>query len=127
MRKGVMIGIAAAVGLVALFGWAGWRILTKPIDPSSATGQNYAENFRKSFADECTAKLDALGGEDQDRHRKVVTVCQCGADGSYEEFRNLPVPEQFAQLQSPEMQHKIGEILKACAQKVGLQLGGGSQ
>jgi len=127
MRRGVVIGIAVAVCLVALFAWAAWHIFTKPLDPNSTTGQNYAENFRKSFAEECTSKLDALGGGDEDRHKKVMTVCACGADGSYEEFKDLPVPEQFTQLRSQEMQHKIGDILKACAQKAGLQLGGGSQ
>jgi hypothetical protein len=39
----------------------------------------------------------------------------------------VPVPEQYALIRKPEMQQKIGAIMKACAQKVGLQLGNGSQ
>jgi len=128
MRKGVVVGIVVGVGLVALFGWAGWRIVNKPIDPSSAMGQNYAESFKKSFLESCTTQAEArTGSADQDRHQKVVAACQCGADASYEEFKNVPVPEQYALIHKPEMQQKIGAIMKACAQKVALQLGSGSQ
>ena len=127
MRKGVVIAIVVGVGLLALFGWAGWRIINKPIDPNSAMGQSYAESFKKSFVESCATQADASGAGDQDRHQKVRALCQCGADASYEELKTLPVPEQYAQLKTPEMQQKFGEIMKACAQKVGLQMGSGSQ
>jgi len=127
MRKGVVIGIVVAIGLVALFGWAGWRILDRPIDPNSETGKLYAENFKKSFVENCATQIESHGAGDQEWHQKVGALCQCGADASYEELKDVSMPEQYAQLQTPEMKQKLGGILKACAQKVGLQLGGGSQ
>jgi hypothetical protein len=127
MRKGVVIGIAVGVALVALLGWAGWRILNKRIDPNSDMGKTYAESFKKSFVENCATQIEAHGTGDQDWHRKVGALCQCGADASYEELKNVSVPEQYAQLQTPEMKQKLGDILKVCAQKVGLQLGSGSQ
>src|SRR5262245_31308545 len=130
MRTGVVIGIVVGVGLVALSGWAGWRAMDKisePIDPNSESGQTYAESFKSSFVSSCTTQAEAAAGPDQDRRQKVGALCQCGADASYEEFKTLSLTEQYAALNKPEMQQKIGAIMKACAQKVGLQLGSGSQ
>src|SRR5215813_7713433 len=127
MKKGVVIGIAVGVGLVALFGWAGWRIAHKHVDPNSPAGKSYAESFKTSFVQSCTSQADTAGGSDQDRQQKIAAACQCGADASYEELKGMSLPEQYAAVNTPEMQQKIGVIMKACAQKVGLQLGSGNQ
>jgi|SRR5262245_13297572 len=127
MKKGVVIGVVVGVGVIALLGWSGWRLANKPLDPNSETGKAYAENFKKSFIDNCATQIETHGTGDQERHQKVEALCQCGADASYEELKNVSVPEQYAQLQTPEMKQKLGDILKTCAQKVGFQLGGESQ
>jgi hypothetical protein len=115
MKKWILIGALGIVGLLILLGGVGWFVLSKPIDPDSAVGQRYAEGFRTSFLETCIERASA-GSSDQAVLQKMTAVCECGAEASYQEFKDVPVTEQLSRLQEPEAQQKITDIMTNCMQ-----------
>jgi hypothetical protein len=53
--------------------------------------------------------------------QKFKAACQCGAEASYQEIKDIPVTEQYSHLQEPAMQQKMSTIMGNCIQSVGLQ------
>ena len=119
--KWVLIIVGGLVGLLILIGGVGYYFLSKPMDPNSAMGQEYAQSFKASFIESCAQQAQAAAGSDPEMVQKIQTACECGADASYLELKDVPVTEQFSRMQDPEMQQKIGAIMQTCMQNAGLQ------
>jgi hypothetical protein len=111
--KMVLIIVGGIVGLLVLIGGLGYYILGKPIDPDSDLGQGYAKGFKESFVENCVSQATAAVA-DQAVRQKIQSACECGAEASYEELKDVPVTEQYARLQEPDMQQKIGTIMQTC-------------
>jgi hypothetical protein len=118
--KWVLIILGGIVGVVVLIGGLGYYFLSKPIDPNSTMGQEYAKGFKASFVENCLGKANAAAA-DQTMQQQMQTACECGAEGAYQELRDVPMTEQYARLQEPDMQQKMGTIMQACMQNAGLQ------
>jgi hypothetical protein len=120
MKKWILMGIFGVAGLVILLGGVGWFILSKPVDPNSAVGQGYAQGFKTSFVESCVEQANKAVLEEAMRE-KIKTACQCGAEASYQEFKDIPVTQQYSKMQEPAMQQKIASIMQGCMQSSGLQ------
>ena len=118
--KWVLIILGGIVGVIVLIGGLGYYFLSKPIDPNSDIGREYAKGFKDSFVESCLDRANAAAA-DQAAQQQMQIACECGADGTYDELRDVPLTEQYSRLQEPEMQQKIGEIMQACMQNAGLQ------
>ena len=47
--------------------------------------------------------------------QQMQTACECGAEGAYQELKDVPMTEQYSRLQEPDMQQKMGAIMqRAC-------------
>ena len=118
--KWVLIILGGIVGVVVLLGGLGYYFLSKPIDPNSDMGQEYAKGFKASFVENCVTQASAAA-TDQATQQQIQRVCECGAEASYQELKDVPLTEQYSRLQEPEMQQKMGAIMQTCKQSVGLQ------
>ena len=118
--KWVLIIVGGIVGLLVLLGGVGYYYLSKPIDPNSDIGQEYAKGYKASFVENCLGQANAAA-TDQAMQQQIQSACECGADASYEELKGVPLTEQYSRLQEPDMQQKMGEIMQACMQNAGLQ------
>ena len=118
--KWVLIIVGGIVGLLVLLGGVGYYYLSKPIDPNSDIGQEYAKGYKASFVENCLGQANAAAA-DQTMQQQVQSACECGAEASYQELKDVPLTEQYARLEEPDMKQKIGEIMQACMQNAGLQ------
>ena len=118
--KWVLIIIGGIIGVLVLLGGIGYYFLSKPIDPNSEMGQEYAKAFKASIAESCVSQINASGA-DATMQQQVQTACECSAEGTYQEIKDLPMTEQIARLQEADMQQKVGEIMQTCMQNAGLQ------
>jgi hypothetical protein len=121
MKKWILIGVFGIIGLVVLLAAVGWFVFSRPVDPNSAVGRGYAEGFKSSFVDSCLGQVNAVAGADEAMRQKFKAACQCGAEASYQEIKDIPVTEQYSHLQEPAMQQKMSTIMGNCIQSVGLQ------
>ena len=118
--KWVLIIVGGIVGLLVLLGGVGYYYLSKPIDPNSDIGQEYAKGYKASFVENCLGQANAAAA-DQTMQQQVQSACECGAEASYQELKDVPLTEQYSRLQEPDMQQKLGEIMQTCMQSAGLQ------
>jgi hypothetical protein len=118
--KWVLIIGGGIVGVLVLLGGIAYYVLSKPIDPNSNVGQEYAKGFKASFVENCVSQASAAA-TDQAMQQKIQSACACGADASYEELEDVPLTEQYARLQDPDMQQKMGTIMQTCLQNAGVQ------
>jgi hypothetical protein len=118
--KWVLIIVGGIVGLLVLIGGLGYYFLSKPIDPNSNMGQEYAKGFKASFVENCVSQASAAA-TDQAMQQKIQSACECGAEASYQELKDVPLTEQYERLQEPDMQQKMGTIMQACLQQAGVQ------
>lgn len=122
MKKWILIGLLGVIAVVVLLGFLGWNALNKPIDPNSAAGQGYATNFKKQFADSCVQSAEAAApGLDDATKAKLAEMCGCGAEATYEAFKNEPPAKLLALSADSESAQKVGDIMKACAEQAGVQ------
>jgi hypothetical protein len=119
MRWVLIIG-GGIVGVVVLLGGLGYYFLSKPMDPNSDMGQEYAKGFKASFVENCLGQANAAAA-DQATQQQIQSVCECGAEASYQELKDVPLTEQYSRLQEPDMQQTMGTIMQTCKQSVGLQ------
>ena len=118
--KWVLIILGGIVGVIVLIGGLGYYFLSKPIDPNSDIGREYAKGFKTTFVESCLGRANAAAA-DQVTQQQMQTACECGAEGTYHELKDVPLTEQYARLEEPDMQQKMGEIMQACMQNAGLQ------
>jgi hypothetical protein len=118
--KWVLIIGGGIVGVLVLLGGIAYYVLSKPIDPNSNMGQEYAKGFKASFVENCVSQASAAA-TDQAMQQKIQDACECGAEASYEELKDVPLTEQYARLQDPDMQQKMGTIMQTCLQNAGVQ------
>lgn len=118
--KWVLIIVGGIVGLLVLIGFVGYYYLSKPMDPNSDMGREYARSFKASFVESCIVEANAAAA-DQATQQKIQSACDCGAEASYEELKDVPLTEQYARLQEPDMQQKMGTIMLTCLQSAGVQ------
>jgi len=118
--KWVLIIIGGIVGVLVLLGGVGYYFLSKPIDPNSDIGQEYAKGFKTSFVESCLDQANAAAA-DQAMQQKIQGACECGAEDTYQELKGVPLTEQYSRMQEPDMQQKMGTIMQACMQNAGLQ------
>jgi hypothetical protein len=118
--KWVLIIVGGIIGVLVLLGGVGYYFLSKPIDPNSDMGQEYAKSFKATFVENCLGQANAAA-TDQTMQQQIQTACECGADGTYRELKDVPLTEQYSRLQEPDMQQKMGTIMQACMQNAGLQ------
>jgi hypothetical protein len=118
--KWVLIIVGGIVGVLILLGGIGYYLLSKPIDPNSDMGQEYAKGFKASFVESCLGEANATAA-DPTMQQQMQTACECGAEGTYQELKDVPITEQYSRLQEPDMQQKMGTIMQACMQSAGLQ------
>lgn len=122
MKKWILIGLLGIVAVVVLVGFLGWNALNKPIDPNSAAGQGYAANFKKQFADSCVQSAEAASpGMDDTTRAKLAEMCGCGAEATYEAFKNEPPAKLLSLSSDSEAGQKVGAIMQNCAQQAGIQ------
>jgi hypothetical protein len=118
--KWVLIIVGGIVGVLVLIGGLGYYFLSKPIDPNSDMGQEYAKGFKASFIENCLSKANAAGA-DSTMQQQIQSACECGSEGAYQELKDVPLTEQYSRLQEPDMQQKMGTIMHTCMQNAGLQ------
>ena len=118
--KWVLIIVGSIVGLLVLVGGVGYYFLSKPIDPNSNMGQEYAKGYKASFVENCLSQASAATA-DKAMQQQIQSACECGAEASYHELKDVPLTEQYSRLQEPDMQQKLGTIMQACMQNTGLQ------
>ena len=118
--KWVLIIVGGIVGLLVLLGGAGYYFLSKPIDPNSEMGQEYAKRFQASFVENCLEQANAAAA-DEAMKDNIQSACECGAKGAYQELKDVPPTEQVSRLQEPDLQQKMGVIMQTCMQNAGLQ------
>lgn len=118
--KWVLIIVGGIVGVLVLLGGIGYYFLSKPIDPNSAMGQEYAKGFKASFVENCLGEANAAAA-DQAMQQQMQTACECGAEGAYQELKDVPMTEQYSRLQEPDMQQKMEAVMQTCMQNAGLQ------
>ena len=118
--KWVLIIVGGIIGVIVLLGGVGYYFMSKPIDPNSDMGQQYATAFKGSIAENCVNQIKASGA-DASLQPQIQAACDCHAEGTYQEIKDLPMTEQISRLQEPDMQQKVGEIMQRCMQSAGLQ------
>ncbi len=122
MKKWILIGLLGFIAIVVLLGFLGWNALNQPIDPNSAAGQGYAANFKQQFADSCVQSAEAASpGMDDAIKTKLTEMCGCGAEATYEAFKNEPPAKLLSLSGDSESAQKVGDIMKACAEQAGIQ------
>src|SRR5690349_15165857 len=85
----VILGVVG-VAVVAVLGLS-WYALNKPVDLNSATGQAYAENFRKQYSQGCLADEEKKDGTaDNALKVKFAAKCDCVAEAVFEAYKNEP-------------------------------------
>ena len=84
--KWVLIILGSIVGVIVLIGGLGYYFLSKPIDPNSNIGQEYAKGFKTSFVESCLGRANAAAA-DQAMQQQMQTACECGAEGTYHELK----------------------------------------
>jgi hypothetical protein len=118
--KWVLIIVGGIIGVLVVLGGVGYYFLSKPIDPNSDMGQEYAKGFKASFVENCVAQANAAAA-DPTTQQQMQSACECGAEGTYQELKDVPLTEQYSRLQEPDMQQKMGVIMQTCMQNAGLQ------
>jgi hypothetical protein len=118
--KWVLIIIGGIVGVLVLLGGVGYYFLSKPIDPNSDVGQEYAKGFKSAFVENCLEQANATAA-DPATQQQIQSACECGAEASYQELKDVPLTEQYSRLQEPDMQQKMGTIMQGCMQNAGQQ------
>lgn len=118
--KWVLIIVGGIIGVLILLGGIGYYFMSKPIDPNSDMGQEYAKAFKANIAENCVSQINAAGA-DTSMQQQVQAACECHAESTYQEIQGLPMTEQISRLQEPDMQQKMGEIMQTCMQNAGLQ------
>jgi hypothetical protein len=118
--KWVLIIVGGIIGVLVLLGGVGYYFLSKPIDPNSDMGQEYAKGFKASFVESCVSQASAAAA-DTSMQQQIQTACECGAEGTYLEVKDIPLTEQYSRMQEPDMQAKMGTIMQTCMQDAGLQ------
>ncbi len=121
MMKWILIGMAVVVLLVVGVVGLGWMAVNKTIDPDTQTGQAYAEGFKKEFAASCTSEAVKAAGADAAMEEKIRELCKCGAEATYEAYKDQPPIKLISISSDPEAQQRIGDIMQECAERVGLQ------
>ncbi len=122
MKKWILIGLLGVIAIVVLLGFLGWNALNQTIDPDSAAGQSYAANFKKQFADSCVQSAQAASpGMDDATKAKLTEMCDCGAEATYEAFKNEPPAKLLSLSGDSEDAQKVGDIMKSCAEQAGVQ------
>jgi hypothetical protein len=118
--KWVLIIIGGIVGVLVLLGGIGYYFLSKPIDPNSEMGQEYAKRFKVSFVENCVGHANGASA-DEAMQQQIRSACECGAESTYQELKDVPLTEQISRLQDPDMQQKMATIMQTCMQSAGLQ------
>jgi len=118
--KWVLIIVGGIIGVIVVLGGIGYFFLSKPIDPNSEMGQEYAKRFKASFVENCLGQANAASA-DQARQQQIQSACECGAESTYQELKDVPLTEQVSSLQEPDMQQKMATIMQTCMQSAGLQ------
>lgn len=109
--KWVLIILGSIVGVIVLIGGLGYSSRSRPIDPSSNMGQEYAKGFKASFVENRLTQANAAAA-DSAIQQQIQSACECGAEASYHEFKDVPPTEQYARLKEPDMQQKMGTIMQ---------------
>jgi hypothetical protein len=119
--KWILIGASVVVLLIVGVVGLGWMAVNKTIDPNTQTGQAYAEGFKKEFVASCTSEAIKAAGGDAAIEEKIRELCKCGAEATYEQYKDQPPIKLIAISDDPEAQQRIGEIMQECAERAGLQ------
>ena len=122
MVKWILIGVGAVVAIIAVIGVFGWITMNRPIDPNSASGQAYAESFKKSFVESCIAEAArSVGNPDATLQAKLESMCGCAGDATYEAYKDQPPVKLISLSSDPDAQQQITAIMQQCAHQAGLQ------
>jgi 4-amino-4-deoxy-L-arabinose transferase-like glycosyltransferase len=124
MRKWLFTIMAVVgVAIVAVLG-VSWYALNQRVDLNSATGQAYAESFKKQFNDSClfeAQKTTGAAATDEAMKAKFIVACTCGADAVFEQYKNEPPAKMFALTSDESERETMNRIMTTCAQQAGLQ------
>ena len=120
MFKALLMIIGLLVMVIVGFGAMGWWKMNQTIDPTSDSGQAYAENFKAGIAATCVGHVAmevgiAAGGDE------LADMCDCTAEMTYAAYKNEPPATLLALVDDPAAQTKIGNILQECADRAGIQ------
>ena len=123
MRRWLLIVVAVlGVAIVAVLGIS-WYALNQRVDLNSATGQAYAETFKKQFNDSCLTEAQKTAGAaaDEAMKAKFVVACTCAADAVFEQYKDEPPAEMFNLISDESERETMNRIMTTCAQQAGLQ------
>jgi hypothetical protein len=121
MMKWILIGVGVLVLLVIGVAGLGWVAANRSIDPNTQTGQAYAEGFKKEFAESCISEAVKAAGADAALEQQIRELCECGAEATYDEYKDEPPIKLISIGTDPEAQQRISEIMQDCAEQAGLQ------
>jgi hypothetical protein len=116
--KWVLIIIGGIVGVLVLLGGVGYYFLSKPIDPNSDVGQEYAKGFKSAFVENCLEQANATAA-DPATQQQIQSACECGAEASYQELKDVPLTEQYSRLQEPECSRRWERSCKGACRTPG--------
>ena len=120
MFKALLIIIGLLVMSIVGLGAMGWWKINQTIDPGSETGQLYATNFKAGIAATCAGRVAREMGFSV-RGDELADMCECTAEMTYQAYKHESPATLLSLANDPAAQKKVGQIVKECADRAGLQ------